>query len=180
MNYLTKYIAKQEVGPPSWILEKPIRFRKFSTSRGLCAPIKSRPKTGARNREKRKSRTPGEIAASCAQSSKVLKVRKVDRIYVGGTDEGKKFYRFHASVETPFTELVFSGEALKLVTQERAVAEESRAEVKERMAASSQEVITDWLAGLERLSTAPQQGPEPGEERSAKSEERQGGCYEIA
>ena len=106
MNYLTKYIAKQDVGPPDWVLDRRgSNFRKFSTSRGLCEPVKSRkvkesePKIIAK-------RTARERAASCAQSSRVLEVkRNILRLPNGGYEELHRAYRFLYSLDEDFTKL---------------------------------------------------------------------------
>ena len=101
MNYLTKYIAKQDVEAPSWVLDYAGNFRKFSTSRGLCGEIKSRPEGKRRTRVRR---TVAERIESCRQSSRVLDVLKT-RI---GCDEDatiKKRYRFRKTLDVKFDAL---------------------------------------------------------------------------
>lgn len=81
MNYLTKYIAKQDVEPPEWVLNRAGNFRKFSTSRGFCGPVKKRkPKATDRTNERK---TAAERVASCAQKSRLVKIKRVVRDTMG-------------------------------------------------------------------------------------------------
>ena len=67
VNYVTKYITKtskdeDEFWFPDWVLDYPGNFRRFSTSRGLCPPIRkgknkrSEPKGGTRIRKSGRQR----------------------------------------------------------------------------------------------------------------------------
>ena len=69
MNYLTKYIIKQEVKPPEWLLKSKFNFRKYETSRGLFGEIKSRtePKGGTR-----KTRSIEERIADCGTNTVIV------------------------------------------------------------------------------------------------------------
>lgn len=103
MNYLTKYVAKQDVGPPSWIRDGSVTFRKFSTSRGLIEPPKKR-KPKKTNRVLKKRRPPSEIIANCRKKSRMMKVNTLKNEYIGGTDE-IKVYRYQAQIDVPLEEL---------------------------------------------------------------------------
>ena len=104
MHYLTKYISKQDVEPPAWVLDSTRRFRKFSTSRGLCKAVESRKQSTKPRGSKQKQRTPREIRRACAQETKVLHITRYRRKYHGGFKE-KKRYRFAAQLPTPWAEL---------------------------------------------------------------------------
>ena len=104
MNYLTKYIGKQDVEAPNWVLDGNFRFRKFSTSRGLCGKIQSRKEAKYPRLAKQKKRTPREIRTSCAQEVKVLEVIRTSRLYMGGRDVKKKF-RYKGTIAVPFAQL---------------------------------------------------------------------------
>ena len=105
MNYLTKYIAKQDVGPPDWVLDRLGNFRKFSTSRGL-APGKKRNKSVPSEKPKKiAKRTPRERRELCAKSSRVMEVVKKELHNENGVVELSRSYRFKFDVDEDFKEL---------------------------------------------------------------------------
>ena len=94
MNYLTKYVAKQEQRAPEWVLKYPGNFRKFSTSRGLCGGIVSRsiPKGGTRVRK-----LPFERMEACKKTTAFIRRR------IRFTEDNKKetSYQFLGAVDAP-------------------------------------------------------------------------------
>lgn len=102
MHYLTKYIAKQDVGCPKWLLNRSGNFRKFSTSRGLCGPTKS--KKAKRTTRGNKKNTPQQRIDNCRQASKVVQIFQFEKEVMGGVIKGKK-YRHIGKLEVPFAEI---------------------------------------------------------------------------
>ena len=105
MNYLTKYIAKQDVGPPDWVLDRHGNFRKFSTSRGL-APGKDRKKSKPSEHPKViAKRTPRERRELCAKTSRVMQVVKKELHNEMGVEELSRSYSFKFDVDDDFMKL---------------------------------------------------------------------------
>lgn len=98
MHYLTKYISKQDVGPPIWVLDYTRNFRKFSTSHGLCA--KPRKRSRATGTTKGKRATPREVLAKCCRKTTHLEVTQVDELYMGGTRTRKQYKHLGTYDET--------------------------------------------------------------------------------
>lgn len=115
MNYLTKYIAKQDVGPPDWVLDRLGNFRKFSTSRGL-APGKKRNKSVPSDEPKIiAKRTPRERRELCARTSRLMEVVKKELHNETGVRELSRSYSFKFDVDEDFRELKSSRDAANTV-----------------------------------------------------------------
>ena len=112
MNYLTKYIAKQDVEAPKWVLDYAGNFRKFSTSRGLCGSIKSRPEP--KGEEGYKRVTVAERIARCQGETKVLEIAKT-RIGIGEDATIKKRYKFRKKIPISWSDLRESREGLEVL-----------------------------------------------------------------
>lgn len=72
MNYLTKYLAKQDVEAPEWVLSWEGNFRKFNASRCISKLwTKGRKKKQGKGR-RRKRRSIGERIEHCREETKLI------------------------------------------------------------------------------------------------------------
>ncbi len=110
MHYLTKYISKQDVEPPEWVLDaqKVKNFRKFSTSRGLCGEPK---KKAVSKGKKRKVRSPRERLEACAEKTKFLEVLQTEVRAIGET-KTYRAYKHKMTVDIPFEQKKLINETL--------------------------------------------------------------------
>ncbi len=112
INYATKYIVKtseaddDEFWFPDWVLDlKDSNFRRFSTSRGLCKPLRKpakKNKTG--ETRERVTRSPRERSYSCGKTINVLE--PIEKVWKSLDQFGEleytteKSYRFLGTIDS--------------------------------------------------------------------------------
>jgi hypothetical protein len=77
-NYVTKYVAKPDVGFPEWVMNFKGNMRRFSTSRGLCEPCRPRPNRCCDNPRVRIRKTPRERVKGCGSKTVLLREELVE------------------------------------------------------------------------------------------------------